>query len=401
MKATIDVLKPVIQNCLAEDQGGADEWFEAAQLDNYDFSATANDLDGIETKRPIALWGNDGHTVWVDSRGLALLGVTAETPDIPGGKIARDAKGAPTGYFADSASIFVDKKIPSPSLEEKAALTAAELKRMSAYGITSLMDAFVTPAEEKVWRMLYDTGRLPMRVRMAIYLADPNALLRPASNDSDEAVARLVKVSKDGDVDSDFLRAGVVKVFADGVMEYPAQTAALLKPYLDENGKPTKHSGELYFDPQRFARLVQKLDAAGLAVHVHAIGDRAVRASLDAFAAARAANGDKDNRHQIAHLRLVDPADFPRFKELGVIADMQLEWAKREPATEARPSHISVLSATSMFIPQAACIELARPSSGAATGIFPPTTPSAPFKPPSRGPAARASGRSVLTSGFR
>ena len=69
-------------------------------------------------------------------------------------------------------------------------------------------------------------------------------------------------------------------------------------------------------------------------MHVHAIGDRAVRASLDAFAAARAANGDKDNRHQIAHLQLVDPADFPRFKELGVIADMQLEWAKREPATE-------------------------------------------------------------------
>jgi predicted amidohydrolase YtcJ len=253
--------------------------------------------------------------------------VTAETPDIPGGKIARDAKGAPTGYFADRASIFVDEKIPSPPLEEKAALTAAELKRMSAYGITSLMDAFVTPAEEAVWRKLYDTGRLPMRVRTAIYVADP-------SDDSDEAVARLVKVSKDSDVDPDFLHAGVVKVFADGVMEYPAQTAALLKPYLDANGKPTKHEGELYFDPERFARLVQKLDAAGLTVHVHAIGDRAVRASLDAFASARAANGDKDNRHQIAHLQLVDPADFPRFKELGVIADFQLEWAKREPATE-------------------------------------------------------------------
>jgi predicted amidohydrolase YtcJ len=327
VKATIDALKSVIQDCLAEDHGGADEWFEAAQLDNYGFSATANDLDGIETNRPIALWGNDGHTVWVNSRGLALLGVTAETPDIPGGKIARDAKGAPTGYFADSASIFVDEKIPSPPLEEKAALTAAELRRMSAYGITSLMDAFVTPAEEKVWRMLYDTGRLPMRVRMAIYVAD-------RSDDSDEAVARLVAASKAGDVNPDFLHSGVVKVFADGVMEYPAQTAALLKPYLDKNGKPTKHSGELYFDPQRFARLVQKLDAAGLTVHVHAIGNRAVRASLDAFAAARAANGDRDNRHQIAHLQLVDPADFPRFKELGVIADFQLEWAKREPATE-------------------------------------------------------------------
>ena len=327
VKATIDTLKPVIQDCLAKDQGSADEWFEAAQLDNYGFSATAKDLDTIEATRPVALWGNDGHTVWVNSRGLALLGVTAETPDIPGGKIARDAKGTPTGYFADRASIFVDEKIPSPPLEEKAALTAAELKRMSAYGITSLMDAFVTPAEEAVWRKLYDTGRLPMRVRTAIYVADP-------SDDSDEAVARLLAASKEGDVDPDILRAGAVKVFADGVMEYPAQTAALLSPYLDANGKPTKHEGELYFDPERFARLVQKLDAAGLTVHVHAIGDRAVRASLDAFASARAANGDKDNRHQIAHLQLVDPADFPRFKELGVIADFQLEWAKREPATE-------------------------------------------------------------------
>jgi predicted amidohydrolase YtcJ len=110
----------------------------------------------------------------------------------------------------------------------------------------------------------------------------------------------------------------------------PAQTAALLKPYFDADGKPTEHSGELYFDPQRFT----KLDAADLAVHIHAIGDRAVQASLEAFASARAVNGDKDNRQQIAHLQLVDPADFPRFKELGVIADFQLEWAKREPATE-------------------------------------------------------------------
>jgi predicted amidohydrolase YtcJ len=185
VKATIDALKPIIQDCLAEDQGGVDEWFEAAQLDNYGFSATAKDVDGIEAARPVALWGNDGHTVWVNSRGLALLGVTAETPDPPGGKIARDSSGAPSGSFADSAAIFVDEKIPSPPLEEKATLTAAELKKMSAYGITSLMDAFVTPAEGKVWRMLYDTGRLPMRVRMAIYVADP-------SDDSDEAVARLV-----------------------------------------------------------------------------------------------------------------------------------------------------------------------------------------------------------------
>ena len=231
-----------------------------------------------------------------------------------------------TGFLDDTVDL-VEEKIPTPPIEKRASLTAAELKKMSAVGITSLMDARVGPKEEEVWRRLYDTCRLPMRVRMAIVDDEPN-------DDTDKAVARLVKKSKEGDVDPNFLRAGVVKVFADGVMEHPSQTAALLAPYLDADGKPTKSAGKLYLDPKPFARLVTKLDAKGLAVHVHAIGDNAVRASLDAFAAARTANGDKDNRHQIAHLQLVDPADFPRFKALGVIADFQLYWARREPESE-------------------------------------------------------------------
>src|SRR5262249_21788022 len=127
VRATIETLKPVVQACLAKDEGGGDDWFEAAQLNNYGFQATAKDLDTIEAKRPIALEGNDGHTVWVNSRGLELLGVTAETPDPRGGKIERDASGAPTGSFADSAAIFVADKIPVPSIEHQAELTAAEL----------------------------------------------------------------------------------------------------------------------------------------------------------------------------------------------------------------------------------------------------------------------------------
>lgn len=283
VQATIEALRPVIKSCLAK-KSGSHTWLEATQLDNYGFSATAKDLDQIEATRPLVLWGNDGHTAWVNSHALELIGVTAETVDPPGGKIWRDAAGVPTGSFTDSASIFLANKIAALSLfsnlhgvltssvEGMADLTAAELKRMSAFGITSLMDPFVTQPEEAVWRRLHDTGRLPMRVRMAIYVPDPN-------DDSDEAVARLVKASNDGDVDPDFLRSGVVKVFADGVMEYPAQTAALLSPYLDANGKPTEKLGTLYFDPQHFANLVRKLDAAGLAVHIHAMGDRAVRAS--------------------------------------------------------------------------------------------------------------------------
>ena len=110
----------------------------------------------------------------------------------------------------------------------------------------------------------------------------------------------------------------------------PSQTAALLEPYLDEHGHPTSNRGPSYFTQDNLNRIVSAADAAGLTVHVHAIGDRAVRAALDAFAYSRRHNGAVDSRDQIAHLELIDPADFPRFKELGVIANFQLLWAERD-----------------------------------------------------------------------
>ena len=327
VKPTLEALKPVIQECLAKKPGGADDWFEAVQLDNYGFKATARDLDSIEETRPIVLAGNDGHAAWVNSRALDLTAHNSPYARSGGRQDPPRSLRRAHRLVGRRCPQLIEDKIPSPSVEQQASLTDAELKKMSADGITSLMDACVERTEQDVWRSLYRSGKLDMRVRMAICVGDPNDY-------REEMVARLVATSKEGDVDPNFLRAGVLKVFADGVMEYPAQTAALLRPYCDADGKPTKSVGELYFDPERFARLVQKLDAAGIALHVHAIGDRAVRTTLDAFAAARAANGERDNRHQIAHLQLIDPADFPRFKELGVIADFQLLWARREPATE-------------------------------------------------------------------
>ena len=344
---TLEALKPVIQKCLAERPGGADDWFEAVQLYNYGFKATARDLDSIEKTRPIALEGNDGHTMWVNSRGLDLLPKNRANPR-DRNACAPSGAPAPPGLVVDGVGLVEGKDL---SCRERVSLTAAVLKDMSANGITSLMDPRVGPDEEDVWLLLYRSGRPDMRVRMALYVND---FVDEPYRDIDETVKQLVNKSKEvnngkeGDVDPNFLRAGMVKVFADDVMECPSQSAALLAPYLDGHGKPSKNSGKLSLDPtqsdekkydekkqmRQFADLVTKLDAAGLAVHVHAIGDKAVRTTLDSFAAAREKNGDKDNRHSIAHLQLVDPADFPRFKALGVIADMQLEWAQRDQATE-------------------------------------------------------------------
>jgi predicted amidohydrolase YtcJ len=337
---TIKALKPVIQDCLRKKPGGPDDWVEAVQLFNYGFKATAHDLDGIEKRRPIALDGNDGHTMWVNSRGLKLLKKKIDAN--PRGNNACGISSKP-GLVADGVGLVEEKEL---SFRERVSLTAAVLKDMSANGITSLMDPRVGPDEEDVWLLLYRTGGIPMRVRMALYVDE---FVDEPYRHIGETVKQLVNKSKEvnngkeGDVDPNFLRAGMVKFFADDEMTCPTQTAALLRPYLDGHGKPSKNSGKLTLDPtqsdekkqmRQFADLVTKLDAAGLGVHVHAIGDKAVRTSLDAFAAARKKNGDKHNRHSIAHLQLVDPHDFPRFKALGVIADMQLLWAKREPANE-------------------------------------------------------------------
>jgi len=175
----------------------------------------------------------------------------------------------------------------------------------------------------RMYKRLYDTHRLNMRVRATFGLKSTD---RPA----EVLIGEAIKFRTDWAIDPEFLRADAVKIYADGVIEYPSQTAALLEPYLDAAGRPTHNRGPTYYTQEHLNRIVSAADAAGFTVHIHAIGDRAVRSSLDAFAVARARNGARDNRDQIAHLELIDPKDFARFKGLGVIANFQLLWAERD-----------------------------------------------------------------------
>ncbi|MBV8495741.1 MAG: amidohydrolase, partial [Gammaproteobacteria bacterium] len=245
------------------------------------------------------------------------------TRDPPGGRIERDAEGRPTGTLRDTATDLVYAARPVPTLEQEAGQLARAFDSMRAAGITSVQDADADEHLMRIYKRLYDERRLNMRVRATFGLHDlsaaPQALI-------DQAVRFRARWA----VDRDFLRADAVKIFADGVIEYPSWTAALLQPYLDASGKPTGNRGPSYFSQQNLNEIIARADAAGLTVHVHAIGDRAVRSTLDAFAVARQRNGTLDNRDQIAHLELIDPADFARFRELGVIANLQLLWCERD-----------------------------------------------------------------------
>jgi predicted amidohydrolase YtcJ len=319
---TAAVLKEKVAECLKKSRG--ESWLEVIQVNPSGLTLSLKDLDSMLATRPMILSGSDGHSAWANSRALEAAHITASTEDPAGGRIERDAAGNPTGTLRDDAMDIVFDALPQQNLEHQVAQLSHVLASMRATGITSVQDASVNEALMQMYKTLYDRHRLDMRVRGCFHLRD---LRQPAQSLIDNAIAFRTRWA----IDPDFLRADAVKIFADGVIEYPSQTAALLEPYLDGHGHATDNRGPSYFTQENLDAIVSGADAAGLTVHVHAIGDRAVRAALDAFAYSRRKNGAADRRDQIAHLELVDPADFPRFKELGVIANLQLLWAERDP----------------------------------------------------------------------
>ena len=267
-------------------------------------------LDSLATSRPIVLNGSDGHNIWVNSKALQIAGVDASTPDPAGGKIVRDTNGEPTGVLKDSATQLVTQYIPETSPDQMYDSFAWAFAQMAAGGITSIFDAWVEPWQLGFYAALAENGQLLQRTHPAL-LVSTRKVARP--EDVLAKVKRLAKRYKD----VPNLHFGQVKVFMDGVIEYPAQTAALLRPYTDADGNPTDNYGELYVDAATFGAFSTVMDKAGWQVHAHAIGDRAVRTALDGYEMARKANGRTGNRHTIAHLQLVHPNDYPRFAKLG------------------------------------------------------------------------------------
>jgi predicted amidohydrolase YtcJ len=320
---TIPDIKKRVAACLKDRPAEPAQWFEVVMVNPSGLMLGLADLDAMLPGRPLLLSGSDGHTVWANSRALNLAHITAASKDPEGGRIERDSAGKPTGTLRDGAADVAYAARPTASLDQQATLLNQALDSMRAIGITSVQDASVDDQTMQIYKRLYDSHRLNMRVRGSYLLKD---LHEPATVLIDKATKFRAKWA----VDPDFLRADAVKIFADGVIEYPSQTAALLEPYLDARGHPTANRGPSYFTQDNLNKIVTAADASGLTVHIHAIGDRAVRSALDAFADARRHNGALDNRGQIAHLELIDPADFPRFKELGVIANFQLLWAQRD-----------------------------------------------------------------------
>ena len=293
---------------------------------------TRQDLDAVVPDRPVFLFNRDVHGAWVNSKALELGGITRDTPDPPDGRIERDAAGAPTGTLHEGAAYsFNDHVVPAPERAEWQASILEAQRHLHGLGITGWQDAWVTPATLEAYRTLAADGRLTARVVGALWW-DRHRGLEQVPEFLDQREQASDAARRAGAPVPGFFPT-TVKIMTDGVLEN--YTGALLQPYCDGCGGHTDNYGLSYLDPDELAAAVTELDRLGFQVHLHAIGDRAVRNSLDAVAAARAANGAADRRHHIAHLQVVQPQDVPRFAELGVVANCQTYWAQSEPQMEA------------------------------------------------------------------
>ena len=269
-------------------------------------------LDRIESDRPVYISAASGHQAWANSKAMEIAGITADTPDPVNGRIDREPSGAPSGSFHESAlGLFADQ-IPTPTAQDNIRFVTKALEAMSAYGVTSIMDAGSRPDFESAIAAIHDDGALTVRAVLC------------QSHDSDRDDSEQIRefIERRARLNHEDLRASCIKIMLDGVVEH--HTAAVLEPWFD---KPESR-GMIFMQPDRVESLIEDLDRQDFQIHVHTIADRSTRVTLDAFENALRVNGFRDARPTQAHLQLVNPADIPRFRRLGVIPNITPVWVR-------------------------------------------------------------------------
>ncbi|MEZ5912204.1 MAG: amidohydrolase [Paracoccaceae bacterium] len=273
-------------------------------------------LDRAVPDRPSMIVASDGHNACLNSRAIAEIGITADTPAPQNGHIVRGDDGEATGMLYENAIMWAEERMPRPSHGDFAEGVKWAQALAHRNGITGVLDAKVEARHVAVYRALEAAGELTLRVG--------STALVNAFDSTREAVERLKGFR--AEARGPRFKVHSAKFFLDGVIEN--RTAAMIAPYSDAEGG----NAPLMFEPAQIDEMFTALDAERFQIHVHAIGDMAVRAALDGCAAARAANGGWPSLHQIAHIQFIDPADIARFRELGVMANVQPLWARHEPS---------------------------------------------------------------------
>jgi hypothetical protein len=287
----------------------AGDWIREGEWDETKWQPaklpTREDLDAVTPNNPVALDRYDGHMVLANSQALKLAGITAKTPDPPGGEIVRDAAGNPTGALKDAAEELLYKVIPNATHGQRRRAIENGLKEAARLGVTSVQDMSEDYGDLAVFAELARENKLTVRVYGAPLIA----------NVEDQA-----KLGIGHAFGSPLLRIGALKQFADGSLG--SRTAYFFEPFTDAPGsRGLLASDMLPLDKSR--ERLKRADATGLQVCTHAIGDAAISTVLDLYGEIEQADGPRDRRWRVEHAQHMAAADFERFAKLHVIASMQ------------------------------------------------------------------------------
>lgn len=315
-------------------------WFQQSMLP-AGVETTRATLDAIRTERPIAVRSSFGHSYLVNTRGLQAAGIVRATPDPAAGKIVRDAAGEPTGLLEDAAMEMVSKLLPKTTPAENVTAASFAMEALGRQGVTSFLDASSDEEIFTAFAAIERQGKLSARAHFAAEVATEDGA------DPSRAVASVLRMARRYHQESGSaapsMRVRHAKIYMDGVIAAPAFTGTMVAPYFVDRGTPQhphwvpgdSKGPPTYFKPDALKAILIGLAKAGIDAHVHADGDGAVRETLDAVAALRAAPGGKDARPALAHAEIVDPADFGRFAALDASAVLSFQWGKPAPDTVA------------------------------------------------------------------
>lgn len=269
-------------------------------------------LAGITNDVPVFIRAYDSHSAWANRKALQMAGIDRNTTYEGFGEIVKDQNGEPTGTLRESAMWLVGKLVPKPDVEEELNALRAGMKRAASLGITSIQNADGTEEDLKLYLQLLKNKELTLRYAAAF---------SAGKQTQEKDINRFRELKDSLGPNNPMLRADAIKFVIDGVIE--SHTAHMLEPYADLSKTDPLAHGQMALPVEQYQQMVAQFDKLGFRIYTHAIGDKSVRESLQAYEMAMKKNGKRDSRHRVEHIETISPDDIPRFAALGVMPSME------------------------------------------------------------------------------
>jgi hypothetical protein len=294
--------------------GGA---YEAAIISGGDFDA--HWLDEVVSDRPVVLHAVDHHTIWVNSKALEIAGIDSNTKNPDGGTIARRNDGSPKGTLREPIAFdLILKHAPADSVESDLRAIKYACNELTSSGVTTATECWVEPPMAEAYIAAAKSGALTLDMHLAFLVTPQNWQEQVAYIQEMRAeISRLPEPKR--------LKANTIKFLTDGALS--SGTAAMINPYLDN----PESNGLKIWEDENLLAAISAYDLLKFQVHIHAIGDGAIKQSLNTIEEMTKTNPEWDRRPVIVHAQLIEPGDLSRFKELDVIANFQPLWTYLDP----------------------------------------------------------------------